>query len=133
MMKKFDLLNLEDGMIVETKDGTYYVYIGGVLYNFSDEAHMYDYIVLNRDGKCTKEFKDNRKDVKNVYIMNTCPKANRMSEAMKEASGIGSKYTLDMIYRSEDLRVAAARERMERAKRLYEEAQSDLARLTYDD
>lgn len=133
MMKKFDLLNLEDGMIVETKDGTYYVYIGGVLYNFSDETHMYDYIVLNRDGKCTKEFKDNRKDVKNVYIMNTCPKANRMSEAMKEASGIGSKYTLDMIYRSEDLRVAAARERMERAKRLYEEAQNDLARLAYDD
>lgn len=133
MMKKFDLLNLEDGMIVETKDGTYYVYIGGVLYNFSDEDRMYDYIVLNRDGKCTKEFKDNRKDVKNVYIMNTCPKANRMSEAMKEASGIGSKYTLDMVYRSEDPRVTAARERMEKAKRDYEAAQNDLARLSYDD
>lgn len=132
MMKKFDLLNLEDGMIVETKDGTYYVYIGGVLYNFSDEDRMYDYIVLDRDGKCTKDFKGNRKDAKNVYIMNTCPKANRLSEAMKEASGIGSKYTLDMVYRSEDPRVTEARERMEKARRDYEAAQNDLARLAHD-
>lgn len=126
---KFDLLDMENGMIAETNDGTYYVFIDGVFYNFSSNGHRYDYIVINRDGTCDK-FSGGKKNIKSVFIMNTCPKANRLSEAMKKASGQGSKYTLNVVFQSEDPRVAEARNRLDKAKRDYLDAQKDYVRLT---
>lgn len=125
---KFDLLDMENGMIAETNDGTYYVFIDGVFYNFSSENHLYDYIVINRDGTCPK-LSGGKKDIKAVYLMNTCPKANRLSEAMKEASGQGSKYTLSIICQTEDPRVTEAKKRLEKAKHDYLAAKEDYVRL----
>lgn len=97
-MAKFDLLNYEDGSIFIVKDGTKYVKINGVAYNVTRGGmNEFDFIYINRDGTVSK-FPSGAKNVVKVYQMTSAPAANRLSEGLKWASGLGSKYKANLVY-----------------------------------